>query len=190
MNIIVGLGNPVPEYEHTRHNAGKLVVSGLAEIVKAKFERLSSVPVQVARVKGDVDTLFVLPTGYMNESGFSVQGVLQFFKEKPGGEGYTQLFVFYDDLDIALGESKLQYATGPKVHNGLNSVRTQLATDQFWHGRVGIDNRLGNREIPGKDYVLQAFNSEEQTLFSQKVFPSVVGQLQQKLAVQFGQYQS
>jgi PTH1 family peptidyl-tRNA hydrolase len=85
---------------------------------------------------------------FMNESGRLLQGL-------PEGEVY----VAHDDLDIRLGEYKIQKGKGPKEHNGVESVEKRLGTKDFWRIRIGIDNRMTPGE--GETYVLQKFSGQE-----------------------------
>ncbi len=96
----------------------------------------------------------------MNRSGTAVRSILDFYHLNPKN-GLNDLYIIHDDLDIELGKYKLQLGVGPKIHHGLQSIYQALGTDQFWHVRVGIDHRFGDRSIPGEAYVLQNFTPEE-----------------------------
>jgi PTH1 family peptidyl-tRNA hydrolase len=161
MKCIVGLGNPGKDYEATRHNVGCMVVDALRESlpieprfsVQAKFNALFVQQGEVVLLK---------PQTYMNLSGKAVASVLNYFKLDPA----TDLLVVHDDLDIAFGEHKLQFATGPKMHNGVASVEQHLGTKDFWRLRVGIDapsRTPNNIKIPGEAYVLQSFSIDERS---------------------------
>jgi len=92
----------------------------------------------------------------MNESGSFVKSLYTKYNIQN-----TDLYIIHDDLDIRLGEYKIQFGRGPKDHNGLISVDEALGTDQYWHVRIGVDNRpLDNRPM-GEEYVLQNFTDEE-----------------------------
>jgi PTH1 family peptidyl-tRNA hydrolase len=137
VKLVIGLGNPGDEYKNTRHNAGFLVVD---ELQKAR-------PSGVVIRKSD---------NYMNESGSFVKSLYTKYNIQN-----TDLYIIHDDLDIRLGEYKIQFGRGPKDHNGLISVDEALGTDQYWHVRIGVDNRpLDNRPM-GEEYVLQNFTDEE-----------------------------
>jgi peptidyl-tRNA hydrolase, PTH1 family len=132
-----------------------------------------------AKVYRVCDTFFAEPQTYMNESGRAVAGVIEYFDKelwvtlKQGGAAGTltspMLIIIYDDLDIALGEWKIQFGKGPKVHNGLNSVRQYLGSDNFLHVRIGIDGRQGQRAQAGSDYVLTPFLAEEKPIIDQVI---------------------
>ena len=107
------------------------------------------------------DYLLVKPQTFMNRSGEVVAKIANFYKVT-----IDDLVVIHDDLDIRLGEYKIQKGVGPKVHNGLISVEEQLGTANFWRVRIGVDNRIQNSEfrIQGEDYVLADFLPEEKTI--------------------------
>ncbi len=138
MKLIIGLGNPGGEYVDTRHNAGFLVAD---ELQKDKL------PVGVVVRKSDV---------FMNESGSFVKSLVNKFHPD-----LSDLFIIHDDLDVPLGTYKIQFGIGPKVHNGVNSVETELGTKDFWRVRVGVDNRKSDDRTQGEEYVLQNFTEEE-----------------------------
>lgn len=92
----------------------------------------------------------------MNESGSFVSKKLKAYSLKP-----EALCVVHDDLDIKLGEYKFQLGHGPKDHNGIKSVDDSLGTDQYWHVKIGVDNRPLDNKPMGIEYVLQNFTDEE-----------------------------
>jgi PTH1 family peptidyl-tRNA hydrolase len=159
MKLIVGLGNPGEEYKNTRHNAGFLVAEALtAQISKSK----SQVPNKFKIFKSDK---------FMNESGSFVKNLFDKYELNP-----SDLYIVHDDLDIKLGEFKIQLGHGPKDHNGLNDVYQKLGSDEFWHIRVGIDNRPLDNKPMGIEYVLQNFTDEEK-----KIIDGVVQKICKKL---------
>lgn len=138
MKLIVGLGNPGKKYQNNRHNVGHLVVEALQE---------SGLPQGVFAEKTDV---------FMNVSGETVRKLANFYKISP-----ENLYIIHDDLDIPLGEYKIQKGKGPKLHYGIQSIEESLGTPDFWRVRVGVDNRDPNNRIPGENYVLQDFTQDE-----------------------------
>jgi PTH1 family peptidyl-tRNA hydrolase len=147
MKFIVGLGNPGKDYLNTRHNVGFMVIDALPK--SSKFKALKS-------------------DQFMNESGVFVSKQIKAHHIKPEG-----LYVVHDDLDIKLGEYKIQFGHGPKDHNGILSIEEELRTKYFWRVRVGVDNRpLDNRPM-GEAYVLQNFTNEERVILD-KVINEVV----------------
>ena len=170
MKIFVGLGNPGAEYIKTRHNAGFMMIDALKErIPDLQPERGAKFNAEVWR---NSDFILVKPQTFMNASGQSVRSVLDYFTKEWATAvepGISNLYIFHDDLDLALGSYKLHWGKGPKVHNGLLSVYQYLKTDLFWHGRLGVDGRQGDRSMPGSAYVLQSFSSGEWPLFTAAV---------------------
>lgn len=138
MKLMVGLGNPGEKYQNNRHNVGFWVVDSLKKL------KLAGV-------------VLLKPQTFMNRSGIEVKKLV---KKYPLDK--NELYVIHDDLDIELGKYKISLAKGPKVHNGLQSIYQQLGTKDFWHVRVGIDNREATGYTSsGEDYVLQNFRPEE-----------------------------
>ncbi|OGM29892.1 hypothetical protein A2630_03945 [Candidatus Woesebacteria bacterium RIFCSPHIGHO2_01_FULL_44_10] len=138
MKLIVGLGNPGEKYRNNRHNVGHMVVDGLE---KRKLPK----------------NVVVKKTGvFMNNSGSVIRRLINRYSLT-----INYLYVIHDDLDINLGEYKIQKGKGPKDHKGLNSIYDALGSKDFWHVRIGVDNRDPQDRIPGEDYVLQNFNQEE-----------------------------
>lgn len=155
MKMIVGLGNPGIEYEKTRHNVGFMVVERVAELQKGEWERKGKFEVEVCNL-GEI--FLIKPMTFMNDSGRAVQKVMHFYKC-----GLEDLVVIHDDLDIQLGDFKIQKDKGPKIHNGVNNIEQILGSKEFLRVRVGIDNRVV-REETGKDYVLGEFSNEEKPI--------------------------
>lgn len=160
MKLIVGLGNPGEKYEDTRHNVGIMVVDKLSEKLQnsqsSKFQESKKLKSQILKIE---DIILAKTTTFMNNSGESVSKLVNFYNIKP-----SDLTIVYDDLDIKLGEYKIQVGKGPKDHNGLNSIYDHLGnsfSNNFWHARVGIDNRKVENRTPGEVYVLQKFSEEE-----------------------------
>ena len=178
--MFIGLGNPGSRYEGTRHNAGFMILDNLRQVLEcSQFTSSKKLFSDVCKVK---DTIFVKPQTFMNETGRAVQAALSYYDKESSNEagGYKQLFVIHDDLDLPLGTYKIQYGTGPKGHNGLLSIYQHLKTENFWHIRVGIDSRNGERTIVPQVYVLQKFSPQELEKFNQMKF-NLVKELIQKV---------
>lgn len=108
---------------------------------------------------------------FMNSSGRFVSEKLNFYKIT-----LDDLYIAHDDLDIPLGQFKIQKEVGPKVHNGINGIEEILGTKDFWRIRIGVDNRAHSAEAPrakGEDYVLQNFKPEELDILH-KVFDEII----------------
>lgn len=171
---LIGLGNPGESYAKTRHNAGFLFVEYIAELLGENLLEKKKFHAEVAQVAVGSSSFgvqsnaakqnFILakPTTFMNKSGQAVQALRAFYKMQP-----KDIFVAFDDLDMELGTVKAQFGKGPKTHNGIDSIKKLLGTDQFWHLRIGIDTRKGDRKIPSEKYVLQPMDFDELRLLSQ-----------------------
>lgn len=149
MRVIVGLGNPGVEYVGTRHNAGVDFVDRLVSkefIVHSSYGWRKHYDALVYKTSDLV--LVKTKDVFMNESGRLMQGL---------SDG--ELYIVHDDLDLKLGEFKIQFGKGPKDHNGVESVERALGTKDFWRIRIGIDNRT--IPVEGETYVLQRFTPEE-----------------------------
>lgn len=156
MKIIVGLGNPGKQYEQTRHNAGRML---LDEIFSSK---LHASGIRWEKEKGVLvaktsEMILVQSENYfMNESGKIISDIKDLVGHKILAEN---IYVAHDDLDIRLGEYKIQQGKGPEVHGGVNDIERVIGKD-FWRIRIGVDNR-GTPRTPGEEYVLQKFDTEE-----------------------------
>jgi PTH1 family peptidyl-tRNA hydrolase len=146
MKLVVGLGNPGKRYANTRHNVGYVAVDKLLE---------KSLPEDVVVKKTGV---------FMNESGKAVKKLVDRYKVN-----LSDLWVNHDDLDLPLGRYKIQRGKGPKDHKGLLSIYSTLGTRDFWHVRVGVDNRGLADKTPGEKYVLLRFGQKELKLLNLEI---------------------
>lgn len=164
MKLIVGLGNPGKKYKKTRHNAGFMVIDKLAQELGAenwKFSNKGNLLYCWHDGQEDKNEL-IKPQTFMNHSG----DALFYVRRKHSDLKMDDIYVCFDDLDLALGEYKIQLGKGPKDHNGLISIYEKLGIKDFWHVRVGVDNRDSKIErsrskLSGKEYVLTSFVNEE-----------------------------
>ena len=160
MKLVIGLGNPGPKYELTRHNVGFLVIDRLAEKLNAqgpvqKFEA------EFFTAKLDGQPIALLkPQTFMNLSGRSVAAAAQFFKVQP-----SDMVVIHDELDIPPMAMRLKTGGGNGGHNGLKSIDESLGAGRTGYPRVrmGIGQRLlpTGKRVPAEQYVLEPFNDEE-----------------------------
>ncbi|MBI5122649.1 aminoacyl-tRNA hydrolase [Candidatus Roizmanbacteria bacterium] len=155
MILIVGLGNPGKKYINNRHNVGFQFVDYINRQIKNK---------KIKIVKTNV---------FMNNSGLAIKQLISQSPNLP----VSNLIIIHDDLDIPLGKFHIQFAVGPQLHNGLESIEQHLKTKDFWRVRIGIDNRLPDKRIPGEAYTLQNFSPEEKTLLETEIFPKIFSQL-------------
>jgi len=187
MKLIIGLGNPGKKYKNNRHNIGFMVVDTLAQelgITTYELSKGGKAEYAWGEVGGEQVELYK-PQTFMNDSGFSVK----YAKKKHQNLKISDIFVVHDDLDIPFGSYKIQLGTGPKDHKGLESIDAELGTGNYWHVRVGVDNRnnelgimnYGKTRTPGEEYVLQDFGNEEMKKLGITI-DEVVGELCKKLA--------
>lgn len=169
MKIYVGLGNPGEQYQHTRHNAGFMFIDALAQELALTFKFEKKFNADLASKRDDI--YLIKPQTFMNNSGQALRAFLDYLKIDLQGPfvGPEDLIVVHDDLDLALGTYKFQKGTGPKEHNGLQSIYQHLGTREFWHLRLGIDSRGGLRTISPADYVLQKMQKNEQEIFEKTI---------------------
>lgn len=158
IRLVVGLGNPGPEYERTRHNIGFEVLDRLATDAKISWERTQKWGAYTAKI---ASALLVKPMTYMNRSGDPVLAVSQFYKIKP-----AEIFVVLDDLALELGRLRIRLEGGTGGHNGLDSILTTLGTDKIPRLRIGIGAAPGSGAV---DYVLGRFFPEEKAIVEKAV---------------------
>jgi PTH1 family peptidyl-tRNA hydrolase len=158
IRLIVGLGNPGPEYNGTRHNIGFEVVDRLVAEWGLTWEHSKSWHVLWA--KGE-KAILVKPTSYMNRSGEPVQAVAHFYKIDP-----REMLVVLDDMALPLGRLRARPDGGTAGHNGLESIIVQFGTEEIPRLRIGI----GAAPVEGAtDYVLGRFFEEERPLVEKTI---------------------
>mgnify|MGYP000574259030 CR=1 FL=1 len=134
IKLFVGLGNPGPEYEATRHNAGFWWVDSLSRELKAPLSMDRGYQGFVARTTVQGNTVWLLqPQTFMNLSGKSVAALARFFKIQP-----QEILVAHDEMDIAPGEAKLKLGGSHAGHNGLRDIHAQLGSSDYWRLRIGV----------------------------------------------------
>lgn len=164
VQLIVGLGNPGPEYDQTRHNAGALFVERVAESQRV----ILSVDRKYFGLVGKFnhqgrEVRLLIPTTYMNRSGQSVAALANFFKIKP-----EEILVAHDELDMPPGVAKLKQGGGHGGHNGLRDIIAQLGNQNNFHRlRLGIGHPGHASLVSG--YVLGRAPRSEQELLDQSI---------------------
>lgn len=152
IRLFVGLGNPGPEYEDTRHNAGFWWIDLLARRLGGSLQVDRSYHGLVARINnapGASGPIWLLePMTYMNLSGKSVAALARFFKIAP-----EEILAVHDELDLLPGEMKFKQGGGNGGHNGLKDMQAQLGSANFWRLRLGIGHPGIKSEVAG--YVLR-----------------------------------
>ena len=153
--LVVGLGNPGPQYATTRHNIGFLVADVLADRIGSGFKvhKKSGADVVTGRL-GDTSVVLAKPRTYMNESGRQVGPLAKFYSVAP-----ADVIVLHDELDIDFGRIRLKVGGGVAGHNGLRSVASALGTNDFQRVRIGVGRPPGRQS--GASFVLENFNSRE-----------------------------
>ena len=177
IKLWVGLGNPGPQYEDTRHNAGFWFTDGLARLWKTTLQFDRTYYGLVARVSIQGENVWLLqPHTFMNLSGKSVGALARFFKIEPG-----QILVAHDELDLPPGVAKLKKGGSSGGHNGLKDISAALGTQDYWRLRIGIGHpREMNLQQAVVDFVLHRPRKEEQNLIdiaienSLKIMPFLI----------------
>ncbi len=172
IRLIAGLGNPGPEYQLTRHNAGFWLVDNLANnIPNCTLQRDSRMNALVAKTRLAGQEVWLLePQTFMNRSGQSVGGLARFFKIAP-----EEILVIHDELDIGPGVAKLKKGGSSGGHNGLKDITAALGTQDYWRLRIGIGHpRDANSKQVVADYVLHRPRKEEQDQIEQAIEKSLL----------------
>lgn len=134
IRLIIGLGNPGPEYEATRHNAGFWLADHFADDLGASFtlDKAFSAWVGKGRFEGEPIVL-AKPSTFMNRSGQAAGALMRFYKLVP-----EQVLVLHDELDLMPGNVKLKQGGGHAGHNGLRDIQAAFSSPEFWRLRMGI----------------------------------------------------
>ena len=156
--LVVGLGNPGPNYARTRHNVGFMVADELAARARTPFTAPRGMRGDVCETRvtasgfggvgADARRVVLLkPRTFMNESGQAVRKLAGFHQISP-----SRMVVVHDELDLEFGQLRLKIGGGDNGHNGLKSIRSHLQTGDFYRVRIGIGRPPGRQ--PAADYVL------------------------------------
>ena len=145
MKLLIGLGNPDKKYANNRHNVGYLLVNKMWQL-------------------GESSLISKQSNVFMNESGSVVKKLVDQYSLD-----LNNLYIAHDDLDIKLGEYKIQFGRGPKDHNGINNIESVLGTSDFWRIRIGVDNRDSAHRTEGEKYVLEDFTQEESVMVDKAI---------------------
>ena len=156
LRLIVGLGNPGPQYAQTRHNAGFWLADELARQHGASFRPDSKAHGESCRIALAGQELWLLkPLTFMNRSGLAVATLARFHRISP-----PEILVVHDDLDLPPGTVRLKRSGGHGGHNGLRDLIAHLGSPDFLRLRLGIGHPGDRREV--LDYVLRRAPREEQ----------------------------
>ena len=168
IRLFVGLGNPGPDYEATRHNAGFWWTEALADQLGVRLVPERSYQGLAARVNrpGAEPVWLLQPMTFMNRSGASVAPLARFFKIEP-----KQILVVHDELDLLPGQAKLKFGGSAAGHNGLKDIHGMLGTLDFWRLRLGIGHPGAKAEVV--NYVLKKPTPDQRELIEKAIDQSL-----------------
>lgn len=161
--LIVGLGNPGPDFEMNRHNAGFLVLDEVAKELGAAFSRMQANALVAQGRRGEARLVLAKPRTFMNRSGSAVAGLVRFYKVP-----LEKVLIVYDDVDLPFDTLRMRAEGSSAGHNGMKSIIASLGSQDFARLRVGVGRPKGRMRTP--DHVLQDFSRAEQ-----KELPFVLG---------------
>lgn len=163
IRLLVGLGNPGPEYSQTRHNAGFWLTDQYARQHQVSLQADPKFFGTTARIqRGSNDLRLLQPMTFMNRSGQAVAALANFYKISP-----SEILVAYDELDLAPGVAKFKTGGGAGGHNGIKDIIAQLGTEQFHRLRIGIGHPGDKARVTG--FVLGKASASEQQLLDQSI---------------------
>lgn len=169
MKLIVGLGNPGPKYETTRHNAGFLMVDEIASHYNISW---SGQKFNGIVAKGQVlseDCILLKPQTFMNMSGRSVRAALNFFKLEP-----QDMVVIYDDIDVPDGKVKARIGGGHGGHNGIRSIMQEGGVSDFHRIKLGVGRPCFGGENLVSNYVLGRLSDDQLALIQGQLLDEVL----------------
>ena len=168
IRLFVGLGNPGPEYEATRHNAGFWWIDALAQKLGVRLVPERAYQGLLARVNrpGAEPVWLLQPMTFMNRSGASVAPLARFFKIEP-----SQILVVHDELDVQPGQAKLKFSGSSGGHNGLKDIHGLLGTPDYWRLRLGIGHPGVKAEVV--NYVLKKPSAEHREAIAKAIEQSL-----------------
>ena len=154
MYLIVGLGNPEPEYSYTRHNMGFDVINKLSEQYNIKVEKKGLDSLYGSGIINNEKVILCKPQTYMNLSGQAIIKFIKYYKID-----LSKLIIIYDDIDLNVGTVKIRKKGGAGTHNGMKSVIENLGTTEFPHVRIGTGTPFEKQNLI--DYVIGKLTKEE-----------------------------
>lgn len=167
IRLLAGLGNPGPEYDATRHNAGFWFIDEAAKKLGAKLVPERGYSGLVARINRPAGPLWLLqPMTFMNLSGKSVAALARFFKIAP-----DEIMIAHDELDLMPGQAKLKLGGSAAGHNGLKDIEAQLGSADFWRLRLGIGHPGVKAEVV--NYVLRKPAPEQREAIEKSIEQSL-----------------
>ncbi len=167
IKLFVGLGNPGPDYEATRHNAGFWWIDALARELKVSLVPERSYYGLAGRTSVNGQSVWLLqPQTFMNLSGKSVASLARFFKIQP-----EEILVVHDELDLPPGQVKLKRGGSHAGHNGLRDIHAQLGSPDYWRLRIGIGHPGEKSEVA--NWVLKKPAPDQRTLIEDSIAHSL-----------------
>ena len=161
MFIIVGLGNPTPEYEGTRHNVGFEVIDALARKYNIDVDtKKHRAYIGKGMIEGQ-KVILAKPQTYMNLSGESVRSLLDYYKV----DEEQELLVIYDDISLGVGQIRIRAKGSAGGHNGIKNIIANLGTDVFPRIKIGVGEKPKKYDLA--DYVLGHFSKEDRELMEE-----------------------
>ncbi|ARM33351.1 aminoacyl-tRNA hydrolase [Legionella longbeachae] len=158
IKLIIGLRNPGPAYEHTRHNAGQWLISALAQRYSIFFKLEKKMQAELVDLELNQHLCkLALPTTFMNHSGQPTRLISQFYRIQP-----NEILIVHDELDLPAGRIKLKTGGGHGGHNGLRDIIAQLGSAEFHRMRIGIGHP-GHKDLVHQ-FVLSKPTAQERQL--------------------------
>jgi peptidyl-tRNA hydrolase, PTH1 family len=166
MKLIIGLGNPGKQYEQTRHNVGFMVIDKLSKELSIPLDRHKFNGIYgIGHISGE-KIILLKPLTYMNLSGECIRPLMDYYEIND-----DEIVVIYDDLDLPVGKIRLRAKGSAGGHNGIKSMISHLASQEFNRIRVGVDRPNNGMKI--SDYVLGQFTKEEEQGIQEAIDRSV-----------------
>ncbi|MDD9949983.1 MAG: aminoacyl-tRNA hydrolase [Zetaproteobacteria bacterium] len=178
MKLVVGLGNPGPKYQLTRHNAGFLFVDLLAEAERESWSSKAKLQAKVTKIRlYGSDVLLCKPETYMNLSGAAVQAVMRFYKI-----ALEDLLVVHDDIDLEFGRVRSRAGGGHGGHNGVRDIISCIGAPKFARLKLGVGRPCGDQaRVPVTDWVLMPFKEHELEVVGSSMYQEGLLRLRQNI---------
>src|SRR2546423_918868 len=163
MKLIVGLGNPGPEYERSRHNVGWMVAEAFADKFRIRLAKHEKSALTGSGRVGGGSVVVAKPLTYMNLSGDAVKLLANAYLET-----FDDLMIVYDEFDLPVGKLRIRESGSAGTHNGMRSIVASLASERFPRLRFGVRG-ASYSDVRLRDYVLDDFTDEELPLVQSSV---------------------
>jgi PTH1 family peptidyl-tRNA hydrolase len=164
--LVAGLGNPGPEYEHTRHNAGFMVIDALADRYRISVQRSKFNVIYGRGTIEGVETILAKPQAFMNRSGPPIRQLADYFRIQR-----EAVVIVHDDIDLVFERLKIKEKGGDGGHKGIRSLIQALGSGEFVRLRVGVGRSQTRADVV--DHVLRPFSRDEQSALDEILHRSV-----------------